>query len=282
MLMTMLIDEEGLPCELDTRAWLFLEVESYEISDRRYQALVDSFRREDDLDENVFLCEEDLSRVPNFITVKNVVTLPGVRDDLSFVRGVFCLQNLRSRDEDALLAEIRVFTDLLLCCNRISLAEQGQMERGFLDFVINFRRVTGAIGSAVECTIIDLLRYCSSRGARNLLRSVFCLDVGMQGSVNLCCDGIGHLSGDVTSGVCSVILGYLAASRIRSYESVSGPLLEEVVGSHRRLVDVSELSESMLWDDVGVVAGEDYRLQLYTNLGYDINGERAASPEIGN
>ena len=41
-------------------------------------------------------------------------------------------------------------------------------------------------------------------------------------------------------------------------------------------------TEGMLWDDVGIVAGEDYRLQLYASLGYDVTGERAASPEIGN
>ena len=207
--------------------------------------------------------------MPVFIltVVKNIIALTGIRDDLSFVRSVFSLQSLNFVAEDALLAELRIFIDLLVELSRVSVAEQGQMERVFLEFVANFRRGSGAAGSAVDCSFIDLLRYCSSRGAQNLLRSVFRLDGGVQDSGNLCCDGIGHLSSDVTSGVCSVILGYLAASHIRSYESVSGPLLEGVVESHRRLVDLSELKESMLWDDIGNVAGEDYRLQMYANLG---------------
>ena len=63
---------------------------------------------------------------------------------------------------------------------------------------------------------------------------------------------------------------------------MSGPLLEEVMELHRRAVDLNELTESMLWDDIGIVAGEEYRLRLYTELGYSITGERAAKPEIGN
>ena len=38
----------------------------------------------------------------------------------------------------------------------------------------------------------------------------------------------------------------------------------------------------MLWDDIGIVAGEEYRLRSYSELGYSITGERAASPEIDN
>ena len=62
------------------------------------------------------------------------------------------------------------------------------------------------------------------------------------------------------SNVCAVISGYLAASRVRSYGSVSGPLLEEVMESHRRLIDLAEITEEMLWDDIVIVAGEEYRL----------------------
>ena len=79
-----------------------------------------------------------------------------------------------------------------------------------------------------------------------------------------------------------MVQGYLVANHIRSYGSVSGPLLEEIMESHRRVVDLNELTESMLWDDIGIVAGEEYRRRLYTELGYSITGERTASPEIGN
>ena len=143
-------------------------------------------------------------------------------------RCVFSLPSLRFIAEDALLEEMRNLTDLLVEMNRISYSEQGQMERGFLEFIANFRRDSRPAGTSVEFLAIDLLRCCSSRGAQNLLQSVLCLEGGVQSSRNTCCDGIGHLTSDVTSGVCSVILGYLAASHVRSYGSVSGLLLEEV------------------------------------------------------
>ena len=283
-LMMMLVEEEKLPSELDIRGWLFLNVESYEISEVKHQVLLDGFRCVDDQGSNAALYEEDLSLVPVFIltVVKTVINLPGVRDDLSFVRSVFSMPCLSFVAEDVLLDEIRIFTDVLVDLGRITRAEQGRMERGFLDFLVNIRRDPGLAGRTEGCSVIDLLRHCSSGGAQNLLRSVLCLDGGVQSRSSLCCDGFGQLSSDVTSCVCAVILAYLSANHIQSYDSVSGPLLEEVTESHRRLVNLAELDEGMLWDDIGIVAGEDYRLQLYAKLGYTLSGERAASPEIGN
>ena len=282
-LMSTLVDDDRLPAASDTRSWLFVDVESYAISEFKQQVLIDSFLANNEVDVGGCLYDEVMSRVPVFIltVVKNVSALPGVRDDVSFVRSVFSLPSLIIVPEDVLLAEIRVFTDLLVELGRISYSEQGQMERGFLEFISNYRRGSGATGSAMNLSVLDLLCYCTNRGAQNLLRSIFCLDGGIQSNNTLLCDGVGHLSSDVMSGVCAIIVSYLSSSSIRSYESVSGPLLDEVAESHRRLVDLNGLTESMLWDDIGIVAGEDYRLRLYSNLGYSINGERAASPEIG-
>ena len=165
---------------------------------------------------------------------------------------------------------------------RISLVEQDRMELGFLEFIRAFRCEPRPAGATAEYSAVDLLRCCSSRGSQSLLQLVFCLGGVVQSTCNTICEGIGHLPSDVMSCVCAVISGYLSANHVRSYGSVSGPLLEEVMESHRRLVDLSEITEGMLWDDVGIVAGEDYRLQLYASLGYDVTGERAASPEIGN
>ena len=252
----MLVEEEKLPSELDIRGWLFLNVESYEISEVKHQVLLDGFRCVDDQGSNAALYEEDLSLVPVFIltVVKTVINLPGVRDDLSFVRSVFSMPCLSFVAEDVLLDEIRIFTDVLVDLGRITRAEQGRMERGFLDFLVNIRRDPGLAGRTEGCSVIDLLRHCSSGGAQNLLRSVLCLHGGVQSRSSLCCDGFGQLSSDVTSCVCAVILAYLSANHIQSYDSVSGPLLEEVTESHRRLVNLAELDEGMLWDDIGIVA----------------------------
>ena len=137
-------------------------------------------------------------------------------------------------------------------------------------------------GATVDGSATDLLRCCSTRGAQQLLQSVMCLSGGVPNSTSVSCDGVGYLSTDVTSGVCAVILSYIVSNQVRSYGSVSGPLLEEVMDADRRLIDLSELTEGMMWDDIGIVSGEEYRLQLYANHGYSVSGERASSPEIGN
>ena len=47
-----------------------------------------------------------------------------------------------------------------------------------------------------------------------------------------------------------------------------------------RFTVLSEMTEDMLWDDVGVVADEAYRQDLYHLMGFTAEGERAPSPEI--
>ena len=152
------------------------------------------------------------------------------------------------------MAEIHNFTGLLAVMGRIRLVEQGQMELGFLEYITAFRREPRPAGATADCSAVDLLRYCSSRGAQSLLQLVFCLGGGVQSTSNATWEGIGHLSSDVMSCICAVISGYLSASHVRSYGSVSEPTLEEVMEPHRRLVDLAEITEDMMWDDVGIVA----------------------------
>ena len=255
-------------------------LDSCVLSEIEQQALIASFSTDHNLTEDVTVYDEDVSRVPSFLlsVVKNVLLLPGIRDDLAFVRSVSSLVCVAEAD---LLAEIHNFTGLLAEMGRISLVEQGQMELGFLEYTTAFRREPRPAGATADCSAVDLLRYCSSRGAQSLLQFVFCLGGGVQDTSNATWEGIGHRSSDVMSCICAVISGYLSANHVRSYGSVSEPLLEEVMESHRRLVDLAEITEDTLWDDVGIVAGEDYRFQLYASLGYNVTGERTASPEIG-
>ena len=94
------------------------------------------------------------------------------------------------------------------------------------------------------------------------------------------CASVGGLSSDVATSVCSSILSYLKTHSVRQFESVSGPLLQDVVESTGHFTDLADLTEEMLWDDVGVVAGEEYRQSLYDLIGFTADGERAASPEV--
>ena len=94
------------------------------------------------------------------------------------------------------------------------------------------------------------------------------------------CASVGGSSSDVTTNVCSSILSYLKTLSIRQFESVSGPLLEDVVESTGHFTALADLTEAMLWDDVGVVADEEYRQSLYDLIGFTADRERADSPEV--
>ena len=59
-----------------------------------------------------------------------------------------------------------------------------------------------------------------------------------------------------------------------------GFLLKEFVEANGRFVDLTDFTEEILWDNIGIVAGEDYRLSLKERLGYIIERERTSSPGI--
>ena len=61
---------------------------------------------------------------------------------------------------------------------------------------------------------------------------------------------------------------------------LAGPYWRKLSESFGRFTTLSDVSEDMLWDDVGVVAAEDYRQSLYELMGFTGEGERSPSPEI--
>ena len=89
---------------------------------------------------------------------------------------------------------------------------------------------------------------------------------------------MGRLTSETTTIVCASILSSLKAQCIKNFGSVSGLLLEEVLLSSGRFTALADLTEGMLWDDVGVVAAEDYRQYLYELMGYTLKG--APSPGV--
>ena len=91
---------------------------------------------------------------------------------------------------------------------------------------------------------------------------------------------VGQLPSDLTSSVCATILSYSKTHHFPNHESVSGPLLEEMVETNGWFADLTDFTEEMLWDDIGIVAGKEYRHSVYERVGYTIEGERARSPEI--
>ena len=149
-------------------------------------------------------------------------------------------------------------------------------------FVMNYRSLMSADVLATAGSEIDLLRACNSEATVRFLRFLLCLCECPKFPLETKCVQVGHLSSDVTSSVCATVLSYLKAHRLRVYESVGGPLLDEVSEAIGRIVDLSDFTEDLLWDDIGIIANEDYRRHIYELLGYEMNGERAMSPEIGN
>ena len=145
-----------------------------------------------------------------------------------------------------------------------------------MDFVAEYRGATPSTDALAASSITDLLPTCVYYSCIATPTQERPISWRWASS----CVAVGELTCDVTSGICNRILRSLAKHGMRYLESVQGQLLDEVIKSNERLLDLAELNEELLWDDIGIVAGEDSRQSLYNRLGNNSDGERAVSPEI--
>ena len=228
--------------------------------------------------------EENLVLVQKFLltVVEEVLTVKGLKEEVTFYLGICCPAVLLEAEDELILNEASHFTELLLELNRVTSAERRRMDRSVARFVSNYRALVSPGVVSTAGSEIDLLRACDSEASVRFLRFLLCLCESPQFPLEAKCVEVGRLSGDVTSSVCATVLCYLKTHRLRVYESVGGPLLHEMSEAIGRIVDLSGFTEELLWDDIGIVASEDYRRHIYEQLGYDREGGRAMSPEICN
>ena len=283
-LLVHVVDEATLPPVTNVRACLGITVSDLELSEAKMELLRGVLSVHSEYYANSAQYEEDLVLVQKFLltVVEEVLTVKGLKEEVTFYLGICCPAVLFSAEEDLILDEARHFTDLLLELNRVTSAERRRMDRSVTKFVSNYRALEGPSVVSTAGSEVDLLRACDSEASVRFLRFLLCLCESPQFPLETKCVEVGRLSGDVTSSVCATVLSYLKAHQLRVYESVGGPLLDEVNEAIGRIVDLSGFTEELLWDDIGVVANEDYRQHIYEQLGYDREGERAMSPEIGN
>ena len=283
-LLVYVVDESVLPPVTDVRAFLSLVVSGLELSGPKLEWLRGRFAVHSDDYANLAQFEEDLVRVQNFLlaVVDEVLNVKGLKDEVTFHLSICCPVILAEAEAELVVQEASRFTELLLELKRITSAERRRMDRDMPNFVAKYRSLVSPEVLATAGTEIDLFRACARESSVRFLRFLLCLCESPQFPLATKCVQVGHMSSDVTSSVCATVVSYLKAHRIRLYESVEGPLLDEVSEAVGRITDLSDFTEELLWDDIGIIANEDYRRHIYEQLGYEVDGERAMSPEIGN
>ena len=142
----------------------------------------------------------------------------------------------------------------------------------------NYRRDATDVALDSCSSAVDILRACDTVHSQRLFRFLMCLSGSPLFPANLSCVSVGLLRGKATTSVCASILSFLKSHCVRHFESVSSPLLEEIGDAMSRFTVLSEMTEEMLWDDVGIVADEAYRQDLYRLMGFTEEGN--GRPEI--
>ena len=277
-----LFDDDELPAETNVRACLGVDVDSLVVSETKMAALRAEFlvHLGDFAETNAF--DDHVAMVKSFflVLVEDVLSCHGMREAVTYHLSLCCPAVLLSGETAVLTNEVEQFTELLMDLWRINVSEKRRLDGSFRAFLANYRR--DATDAAIDScsSAVDILRACDTVHSQRLFRLLMCLSGSPLFPANLSCASVGLLSGNVTTSVCASILSFLKSHCVRRFESVSGPLLEEVCDAMSRFTVLSEMTEDMLWDDVGIVADEAYRQDLYRLMGFTEERERAPSPEI--
>ena len=277
-----LVDEDDLPSVTEVRACLELDVDQLCVSGPKLRAMRDEFGAHLGQFVEASAFDDHLASVQcfMFVVVEEMLAVTGVREEVTFHLSVGCPAVVLQGDVPVLQREVERFTALLMDLKRIGPAEKRQMDGSFVAFVTNFRQSSIDVPVDSASVVVDILRACGNASCQRFFRYLMCLSEAPLFPLDVSCVSVGGLSSDVTTSVCSSILSYLKTHSVRQFESVSGSLLEDIVESTSHFTDLSDLSEEMLSDDVGVVADEEYRQSLYGLIGFTATGERAASPEV--
>ena len=276
-----LVEESELLDVVDVRASLCIDLGGLVVSETKLNALREEFVTHGECFECPDRFEENVALVKDFMlmVVAEILGARGMKEDVIFHMSVCCPALLLLGDPDVLSAEVNLFTDLLIGLRRVTAVEEKRLDRSFPVFLAKFRQITSDVTSDSASSVVKILRACDSVPAQRLFRFLMCLNESPLFLLRTVCNQVGQLRSNITTSVCSSVLSFLKVHCIRTYESVSGPSLEELSESFGRFTTLSDVSEDMLWDDVGVVAAKDYRQSLYELMGFTGEGERAPSPE---
>ena len=277
-----LFDDDELPAETNVRACRGVDVDSLVVSETKMAALCEKFLAHlgDFAETNAFDVQVAMVRSFFLVLVEDILSCHGMREAVTYHLSLCCPAVLLSGETAVLTNEVEQFTELLMDLRRINVSEKRRLDGSFRAFLANYRR--DATDAAIDScsSAVDILPACDTVHSQRLFHFLMCLSGSPLFPANLSCVSVGLLSGNVTTSVCASILSFLKSHCVSRFENVSGPLLEEVCDAMSRFTVLSEMTEDMLWDDVGIVADEADRQVLYRLMGFTEERERAPSPEI--
>ena len=124
--MVHVVDEATLPLVTNVRACLGITVSDLELSEAKMELLRGVLSVHSEYYANSAQYEEDLVLVQKFLltVVEEVLTVKGLKEEVTFYLGICCPAVLFSAEEDLILDEARHFTELLLELNRVTSAER--------------------------------------------------------------------------------------------------------------------------------------------------------------
>ena len=220
------MDETALPSVYDVRACLSIDVGGLVMSPEKVDVLRRLFSQYEECFAEPSVFNDHFIQVQNFLltVVAELLRVDGMREEMTFHLSVCCPALLLAGDVSLLSEEVSHFTQLLLDLRRVTALVPGS----FPSFLERIRNMASSVYINDACSAVEIFRVCNSVPMRQLFRYLMCLSESPLMPLSTGCVEVGQLSSDVTTSVCSSILSFLKSHSVRNYESVSGPLLEEV------------------------------------------------------
>ena len=163
------------------------------VSDCKRQVLRNDFHNHLDFFDDAADIEESFSPIDEIllVVVQEQLNVRGKWEDVTFILSVCSPGVLVYSDTDFLLLKILSFLETLVDLKRITLAEQGRLHRGFLEFLTTYRESTSTGELFVASSEANPLMACGNGPALRLLRHLFCLSGSPLFSSNPWCVEVG-------------------------------------------------------------------------------------------
>ena len=164
---------------------------------------------------------------------------------------------------------------------RLVATDRTPMLESFVQFLRQFRDDHGE-NYDLQTPESELWQYASRDAVLcRLMQISFCVSGSFNRVYNFVDFSLPQLSSENISSMIRTISSCCQSRGVRSLQSIPDGLVAESIDAVGRAIELGGVSMDDLWNEVGRLSTDDYRQSVYERIGLNLDGRRAASPEIG-
>ena len=211
----------------------------------------------------------------------NLLRMPQVADQVNMALSCWCPDVLVRGSVSEMQETIGYFLEALERNGVVAEEERTRMSESYVKFVRHFRDdPTDEYASDFHEN--ELLQYgANDVTLRRMMQLSLCLSGSVNQKINMVSISLPILPSEPLLSIFLTIRSWCVARGVRSLHSIPDGLVMESSEAVGRIEDLRSVTLESLWGEVGRESPEGYRDAVLERLGFNAEGGRTESPEIG-